>query len=259
MHILSLAADVILALYVIWQVVRFMPEYRQLKADVAKGDTQARMRVYRKAIVFEWVSALLALVGLGFDWSKLNPQSLDLSGTSLAQLVVRTHDFDGGILTGVFFGVAIGTIAIFVARKRANQRGATAARNERGAWLRKLIPDFSALIPSTSRERLVWLFVAISAGICEEIVFRGWLLSVLHNPVGLAGTALIAAAALSFGMAHAYQGITGMILTAFAGALFCALYLATGSLLVPIVLHVVIDARFALMPGAAPKPSEAIA
>jgi len=259
MHILMIAADIVLAVYVVWQVVRFMPEYRQLKADVAKGDAQARMRVYRKAIVFEWLSAALALVALGFDRNKLSPQSLELSGTWLSQLVAHARDFDRGILTGIFFGVAIGTIALFVARKRAN-RTAAAGRSQRAEWLGKLIPDFSALIPSTSRERLVWLFVAISAGICEEIVFRGWLLSTLHSPVGLEGVAIVGAAAAIFGLAHAYQGITGVILTALAGALFCVIYLATGSLLVPIALHILVDARFAVMPAvAAPRPSEAIA
>jgi len=40
-----------------------------------------------------------------------------------------------------------------------------------------------------------------------------------------------------------------MILTAFAGAVFCALYVATGSLLVPIALHILIDLRFAVLPA----------
>jgi membrane protease YdiL (CAAX protease family) len=91
--------------------------------------------------------------------------------------------------------------------------------------------------------------VAISAGICEEIVFRGWLLSTLHSALRLDGTALVLVAAALFGLAHSYQGITGMILTAFAGAVFCALYVATGSLLVPIALHILIDLRFAVLPA----------
>ena len=35
----------------------------------------------------------------------------------------------------------------------------------------KLVPDFSALIPVTNRARLLWILVAVSAGICEELVF----------------------------------------------------------------------------------------
>ena len=114
---------------------------------------------------------------------------------------------------------------------------------------RKLLPDFSALIPTTTHERLIWAAMAISAGICEEIVFRGWLLSTLHSELRLDGTVLVLVAAALFGLAHSYQGITGMILTAFAGAVFCALYVATGSLLVPIALHILIDLRFAVLPA----------
>jgi membrane protease YdiL (CAAX protease family) len=201
MHIVSFAVDILLAGYVIWQCARFLPAYRQLKEALAKGDRQARLRLYRKAIVFEWISALLALFALGFDWSKLNPRLLSLGGTWLGQLVAQAQDFDRGTLIGVFGGVAVGTIALS---------------------------------------------------------FRGWLLSTLHGPLGLSGSALLLIAAAIFGLAHAYQGITGVILAALAGALFCALYIATGSLLVPMVLHVVVDLRFAALPGiAAPIQSEA--
>lgn len=252
MHILSIVIDIILAGYVTWEVLRFGPQYRQLKQDIANGDTHARTRVYHKAIVFEWVSALLALLALGFDWSKLNPKSLALEGTRWMQAWqgggFDRGSFQWGGLAGVFIGLVLGTVAIVIARIRSNRRGAPPATAPVRNW-RKLLPDFSALIPTTTQERLIWAAVAISAGICEEIVFRGWLLSTLHSALRLDGTALVLVAAALFGLAHSYQGITGMILTAFAGAIFCALYVATGSLLVPIALHILIDLRFAVLPA----------
>jgi len=260
MHIMSHAIDVVLAAYVIWQVARFLPEYQRLKAAIAAGDTQARSRVYRKAIVFEWISVLLAIIALRFDWSKLNPQSLNLDGTSLTQLIAHAHEFDRGLIGGILIGIAAGTVVLVIARLRARKSGAAIAPNPRVAWVRRLIPDFSALIPTTAHERMIWAAVAISAGICEEVVFRGWLLSTLHGTVGLSGVALVAVAAALFGCAHIYQGPTGVFLTALAGALFCLLYIATGSLLVPIALHILVDIRFAILPGVAPaRPSEATA
>jgi len=247
MHILSIVIDIILAGYVTWEVLRFGPQYRQLKQDIADGDSHARTRVYQKAIVFEWVSALLALLALGFDWSKLNPKSLALEGTRWMQ-GWQGGGFEWGGLAGVFIGLVLGTVAIVIARIRSNRRGTRPATAPLRKW-RKLLPDFSALIPTTTQERLIWAAVAISAGICEEIVFRGWLLSTLHSALRLDGTALVLVAAVLFGLAHSYQGITGMILTAFAGAVFCALYVATGSLLIPIVLHILIDLRFAVLPA----------
>lgn len=254
MHILSLAVDIILAAYVAWEVIRFVPRYRELKQAVANGDVHARSRIYREAIVFEWVSTALALIALGFDWTKLNPKYLDLEGSWLAQQVSRVGETQRGAssrgaLAGVAIGLIFGTLVLILARLKSNRSGAKPAPAASGGWRRKLLPDFSALIPVTSRERFLWIVVAISAGICEEIVFRGWLLSTLHGTLSLAGMPLILAAAAIFGLAHAYQGITGVLLTALAGALFCGLYVATGSLLVPIVLHTLVDLRFAFLPA----------
>jgi uncharacterized protein len=261
MHIVSLIVEVALVGYVVSEVVRFVPQYRRLKEAVANGDAHARTRVYQRALAFEWISALLALVALGFDWNKLNPQSLAL-GAWIPSLS-RDSDFARGGGAGVLIGLAVGTLAYVVGRIRANRRGDARAAHAVDApkpWWRNLLPDFPALIPVTTQERLIWLGVAVSAGICEEIVFRGWLLSALHGQLGLNGVALVCVAAAIFGLAHAYQRTIGVILTAIAGALFCALYVATGSLLVPIALHILVDARFAVLPAPRiPKPQASFA
>ena len=257
MPILSFVTDIFLAGYVVREVLRFGPEYRQLKRDIANGDTQARARVYRKAIVFEWQSALLALLALGFDWSKLNPRFLALENTHWIQGWQGGSPgraaFDRGALAGILFGLVAGTLVFMIARIRSNKRGITPETAPARGW-KKLMPDFSALVPTTGRERLLWVAVAVSAGICEEIVFRGWLLSTLHGSfhlgsLHLEGTALVVVAAVLFGLAHSYQGITGVVLTALAGLFFCGLYVATGSLLWPILLHIVVDVRFAVLPA----------
>ena len=119
------------------------------------------------------------------------------------------------------------------------------------AYLRVL--RYSAQHVVQSEERLLFSAVAISAGICEEIVFRGWLLSVLHNPLGFTGTTLVFVAAALFGLCHIYQGPTGVVGATAAGVLLTALYVATGTLLAPIVLHALIDIRMAVLPSSAPR------
>src|ERR1700682_4448550 len=105
MNILSFAIDIVLAGYVVWEVVRFLPEYRQLKQAIANRDAQARTRVYQRAIVVEWVSALLALLALGFDWNKLNPQFLALDDGWLIERVSRAGGaFNRGTMAGMFLG-----------------------------------------------------------------------------------------------------------------------------------------------------------
>src|SRR5262249_7286804 len=139
-----------------------------------------------------------------------------------------SSDFNSGSLMGVIFGLSVGTVLFIVLRLRANRRGADSRPNLIAPWLRNLLPDFSALVPVTNSERLMLIVVAISAVVCEEIVFRGWLLSTLHDQIGLTGKALLFAGAAIFGLAHAYQKFSGVIITALAGAFFCVIYVKTG-------------------------------
>jgi len=251
MHLVKLIVEAVLAAYVVTEVVRFVPRYRRLKEAVATGDTHARTKMYREALFFEWLSALLAMAALGFDWSKLNPKALGLANLSAIQSLSSSGDAAHGAIFGVMIGVAAGTVGMIAMRLKAKKRGAgsSAETSAPSPWWRKLIPDFSALLPSTAQERWLWALVAVSAGICEEVLFRGWLLSVLHGQAGLSGITLIVAASAVFGLAHIYQRTTGVILTGLAGALFCVLYVVTGSLLIPIALHILVDARFAILPG----------
>jgi membrane protease YdiL (CAAX protease family) len=46
-----------------------------------------------------------------------------------------------------------------------------------------------------------------------------------------------------FGLAHAGQGVKGVLATAAMGLLFGWLYVASGTLLLPMVLHALVDLR----------------
>lgn len=68
-------------------------------------------------------------------------------------------------------------------------------------------------------------------------------------------TAVLVVAAVTFGLAHWYQGPSGMAATALAGALLTGLYLGTGSLLLPMAVHVLVDLRALLLTPGAPTPA----
>jgi uncharacterized protein len=95
---------------------------------------------------------------------------------------------------------------------------------------------------------MIFVLVALSAGLCEEVVFRAWLLDVLHQ-IGLRGLVLVGAASAVFGLAHFYQGIFGIVVTGLLAVVFCGLYFAGGTLWVPIVIHAIVDLRAAVMPS----------
>jgi membrane protease YdiL (CAAX protease family) len=97
-------------------------------------------------------------------------------------------------------------------------------------------------MPRTPREKRVFTFVSLSAGICEEITTRGVWFLVLQSllpEVPLLFIPLIAGAL--FGACHSYQGLTGTLRTGLIGIGFGYLYLATGSLIPGILLHFLVD------------------
>jgi membrane protease YdiL (CAAX protease family) len=63
----------------------------------------------------------------------------------------------------------------------------------------------SAILPHAVPERLAWVVVAVSVGICEEIVYRGYLQAQLAGLTGRRNLATVIQAAL-FGVAHLDQG-----------------------------------------------------
>jgi uncharacterized protein len=96
------------------------------------------------------------------------------------------------------------------------------------------------LIPVTRSDRQLFLLVSITAGVCEEIVFRGFLLLALHAATGSAALALVLSSGV-FGVVHAYQQPTGALRAATIGAIFASAFLWTGSLYPVILAHILVD------------------
>ena len=104
------------------------------------------------------------------------------------------------------------------------------------------IGDIQAMIPRNRREVRFGVLLSLNAGIFEELVFRLALPALLYGAFGNALFACIVSV-LIFGGLHAYQGVAGIVGTMLIGTFLLALYVATGSILVPIVVHALIDLR----------------
>ncbi len=79
----------------------------------------------------------------------------------------------------------------------------------------------------------------MSAGFCEEFVFRGYLIFAFQPFAGLWGAAVISIAL--FAVAHAYQGASGVVMTGAVGSVLTLVVLISGSLLPAVALHALID------------------
>lgn len=101
------------------------------------------------------------------------------------------------------------------------------------------------LMPRDAAEKRAFLLLAGVGAVCEEYVFRGFLLAVLESWSGSAWVA-VAGTALSFGLAHGYQRLAGMARATLLGVLLALPVVWTGSLFPAVVAHFWINAAIGL-------------
>ncbi len=113
---------------------------------------------------------------------------------------------------------------------------------ERRGWLPPESDLVYLLIPQTPGEKL-WavLMIAPTAAFCEEFLFRGFLLTQLHDWLHSLLWAW-AVTSLAFGLAHFYQGWGGMTRAALLGALLAYPVVRWGCLYPAMLAHWMIDA-----------------
>lgn len=199
--------------------------YRRLLERV-KVDPAARLQHYRRGIIFEWGG--VALVGF---------------------LALLAHDrleslWPEGTNPGV--GTQVPGLALVIAGITAIYRfGGAAMRRALAVQLRPV----AALLPRTTQERLTFAALAVTAGICEEVLYRGFGLAALRwlSPELGSGQLIILSGA-AFGFAHLYQGAMGVVVTGVLGGYFAWIVISTGSLVPVIALHALLDVRILALP-----------
>ncbi len=232
---MTLALEHLLAIYLIvvgpW-LSRIL--YQKARRRLAAGDLLAKVKMYRVTVTDQVVSTLVVL-GL-LHWGGIPASSLGLGAPRTWWL--------SGALTAVFGGLLLWS-AIRLRRKATKIR-------------EKLKDRLEALLPDTPIEQRWFAAVSIGAGIAEELTYRGFLFyyATLWFPhINSLEKALVTS--LVFGMGHIYQGWKGVVSVGLSGLILAGLYLLSGNLLLPIVVHALGDLRAIAMaqpqaPGTAP-------
>jgi membrane protease YdiL (CAAX protease family) len=96
--------------------------------------------------------------------------------------------------------------------------------------------SIDSLLPRNPLEIAVWIVLSISAGFCEEAIFRGYLQRQFQALTGSAVLALILQAVI-FGISHGYQGIRNVVVITVFGAFFGGLALWRRSIKPGMILH----------------------
>jgi membrane protease YdiL (CAAX protease family) len=209
--------------------VRSRYRYRRFIREV-QIQPGVRLRRYRAVIVRQW-----ALVGVVLVIGLLSGESLRSLGLPTSTLFRFNAGWTSYYLSLFVVGSLIGLLLF---RKRT-PRGKM-ARPLRGAI---------HLLPRSRVERTSFVGLALTAGICEEVLYRGFGLAFLHWAMPTVSLAVdVVVTSLAFGAAHLYQGRSGVTATTIVGALLGAIMAFTGTLLVPIAIHAIFDLRLLALP-----------
>ena len=217
-HILAFALVILFPLFGRWS-------WRRLLQALAQGRPGARLAAYSETIVLEWVLAVAVLLGAMTAGRPLGAIGLapPLTGAFALSLVM------------VIVISALLLLQLRPIRKLA----------EPPESLRSQLESVEKLLPHSSGERSVFMALSLTAGFCEELLYRGFLIAYLAPLTGNVGA--VFASAIVFGLIHAYQGTSGILKTGLIGLVMGVIYLVAGSIWPAIILHAVLDIQGGLI------------
>ena len=198
----------ILALFVV-QPIYGAYAYRRFIARVESGEPRLLVKEYRITMIVEW-SALAVLL---LTWVIL-ARPLGALGFEAPA--------GAGFLWGLLL-LAITTVYLVYAWRQA-----TRATTEQRKKAEKSFGKLRYFMPYDRRTYTRFFWLSITAGVVEEILYRGFVFWYLgaFMPVW----AVVLVSSLAFGLGHSYQGIGGIIRVTLIGLAFGGFYLLTGSI-----------------------------
>ena len=205
---LPLAARLLTAILLGPAPVAFM---MQASAASALPSPLPRMPIYIGSMAALWLLGLLS-----FGASVLS--NINAAELGLVWVPLRT-------LLGWTVAAAFTAAALVIAFRQAGMRET---------------PIMHEMLPVTNREKLMFCGLSVSAGVCEELAFRGFLLTTITIASGSVAAGVVLSS-LAFGILHAHQNVAGSARAALLGAILCVPLLVTGSIFASMITHTLID------------------
>jgi len=202
----------------LWDYLVFWPAfYRQSQADPAR----ARTRLWKQAIGGAW-----PMVAVGAALWVANERSWTSFGFSVPDGWRLWTSIALFLLLAAYFAYAVATL----------DRSSDAR-----ASLRQQFGKLTALLPHTRTEMYWFGGVSLTAGFCEEFLFRGYFIWVFAPWLGWWGAAALSLLFFAVGHVGVYQGWNGALRTGIVGACFTLVVGIFGSLWPAIALHALLD------------------
>lgn len=212
----------------IWAVLVGVDVYRRIKGLKRRTTSPFREWFFTMAIL--WTLAVISV----WAWTA--------SGRSLEALGLGAGNAEGWKV-GLAWGLAIAFMGQQIVQLIAVRKNEATRQQVKDIVFGS--GDYDQIMPR--RRQDVWGFqlLAVTAGITEEIVFRGFLIGVfaLFMPVWPAAGLALAL----FVVAHVYQGWKGLLRILPISIVLTVIFVLSGSLWPAILLHIAVDVLSGLM------------
>jgi len=180
---------------------------------------EERLALYASTIAFQWCAvAIVAWRAWAHHFTA-------------AQLGLLFHDKPHTILASF-----VGALTIAALQWLNLRRVGKIPRESRG----RLQPMAERILPQSLVELLPYLALAITAGLCEEFLYRGFAMAVPAQ-VGLKSWAVVLLSSILFGLAHSYQGRGGVVMTFLIGLILGTSRIVYDSLVPAMLWHSAVD------------------
>jgi uncharacterized protein len=204
----------VLGVFVPW---RGRVRLRELLAK-SSVNTRERLSLYASTIAFQWSAAVIAAWRA---WAhRFSREQLGLIVNNRREIAV----------------IAVAGAALIATLQWFNLR--------RMGRLTAKLGDLRALaeriLPQSPKERLLFSSLAVTAGVCEEFLYRGFAMASLTR-AGLPIWSVVLVSSILFGLAHLYQGRGGLVGTIILGVLFAVARTAYNSLAPVVAWHIAVD------------------
>jgi membrane protease YdiL (CAAX protease family) len=181
--------------------------------------TMERLTLYASTIAFQWLAA--GVVAWRTWVHRYSSEQLGLVLHDKTRILVAS--LVGGVAIAIFQWFNLQRVAKLPMKRRAT-----------------LVAIAQRIFPHSMVEFLPYVALAITAGLCEEFLYRGFSMAVFTR-AGLPVWAVVLLSSVLFGLAHLYQGRGGAMATLVVGTVLGMARIAYDSLVPVIVWHTALD------------------
>ena len=212
--------DIFVIFFVLGVIVpwRGRAKMRQILAK-PRVESAERLSLYASTIAFQWVAVVIA------GWRAW------AHGFTSLELGLVVSDWAAIAALSV-----LGTVLIVVLQwLNLRRMGRSASR-----FRAPLQAVAERILPQSRMELIPFFALAVTAGVCEEFLYRGFAMAAFLR-WGLPAWIAVVASSLLFGLAHLYQGKGGLAATTILGLLFGATRIVVVSLIPVMCWHIGVD------------------